>query len=395
MLTLADSLVSSSARPLAIRMRPDLVVTKQRYQGRAFWIIKDPVGLNYFRFQEEEYALLNWLDGETSLDELRQRFEQQFPPQKITLEELGRLIGMLHQSGLVIAGVAGQGKQLLKRRWERKKKEWMAAVSNVLAIRFKGIDPERLLNWLYPKVSWFFTKTAATFCICMLLSALTLVLVQFDTFKAKLPAISPVLRRRELDVAGAHDGHHQGAARVRPRPVVQTFRRRMPRNGRDDARAHALLVLQRFRFLDAAQQMASGVYRRGRHVRGMLHRLDRHLCVVVQRAGPVEQSRLSTMFVCSVSTIVFNANPLLRYDGYYILSDLLEIPNLRQKATTILAASWATGAWAWKSPTIRFCRSAIRCCSCSTPWPPPCTAGSSCFRFCFFSTRYSSPIGSK
>src|SRR3989442_1874439 len=42
---------------------------------------------------------------------------------------------------------------------------------------------------------------------------------------------------------------------------------------------------------------------------------------------------LYVMFVSSVSTILFNANPLLRYDGYYILSDLLEIPNLRQKST--------------------------------------------------------------
>ena len=62
--TLADSLVSSSARPLAIRRRPDLQVTKQRYQGRQYWVVKDPVGLNYFRFQEEEFTLLNWLDGE-------------------------------------------------------------------------------------------------------------------------------------------------------------------------------------------------------------------------------------------------------------------------------------------------------------------------------------------
>jgi putative peptide zinc metalloprotease protein len=52
------------------------------------------------------------------------------------------------------------------------------------------------------------------------------------------------------------------------------------------------------------------------------------------------------MFVSSVSTILFNANPLLRYDGYYILSDLLEIPNLRQKANTILgrlASKWCLG----------------------------------------------------
>ncbi len=122
--SLADSLVSSSARPLAIRMRPDLQVTKQRYQGRQYWIVKDPVGLNYFRFQEEEFALLNWLDGKTSLDDLRERFEKDFAPQKITLEELGRLIGMLHQSALVIANVPGQGKQLMKLRWERKKREF-------------------------------------------------------------------------------------------------------------------------------------------------------------------------------------------------------------------------------------------------------------------------------
>ena len=52
------------------------------------------------------------------------------------------------------------------------------------------------------------------------------------------------------------------------------------------------------------------------------------------------------MFISSVSTVMFNANPLLRYDGYYILSDILEIPNLRQKASTILnrkLGNWCLG----------------------------------------------------
>jgi putative peptide zinc metalloprotease protein len=44
---------------------------------------------------------------------------------------------------------------------------------------------------------------------------------------------------------------------------------------------------------------------------------------------------LSVMFICSVSTVIFNGNPLLRFDGYYILMDILEIPNLRQKSTEI------------------------------------------------------------
>ena len=63
-------------------------------------------------------------------------------------------------------------------------------------------------------------------------------------------------------------------------------------------------------------------------------------------AGIFNQLCLDVMFVSSVSTILFNANPLMRYDGYYILSDILEIPNLRQKATSILgraATQWCLG----------------------------------------------------
>jgi putative peptide zinc metalloprotease protein len=120
--SLTDSLVSSSARRLAMRARPDLTARRHRYQGRSYWVVKDPVGLNYFRFQEEEYYILEQLDGHTSLDELKRRFEAQFPPQKITVEELQQFIGMLHKSGLIVANVPGQGRQLLKRRNERKNK---------------------------------------------------------------------------------------------------------------------------------------------------------------------------------------------------------------------------------------------------------------------------------
>ena len=45
---------------------------------------------------------------------------------------------------------------------------------------------------------------------------------------------------------------------------------------------------------------------------------------------------LCIMVLCSVSTIMFNANPLMRFDGYYILADWLEVPNLREKANRFL-----------------------------------------------------------
>src|SRR6185369_12155229 len=133
MSTLADSLVSSSSRKLPIRKRLDLRGKKQRYQGRIYWVVKDPVGLQYYRFEEEEYAILQMLDGESSLDEIAARFEREFPPQTIRTEELQQFIGMLHRSGLVITDAPGQGYQLKKRRDERKHKERMAALANILS----------------------------------------------------------------------------------------------------------------------------------------------------------------------------------------------------------------------------------------------------------------------
>jgi putative peptide zinc metalloprotease protein len=334
--TLADSLVSSSARPLAIRKRPDLQVTKQRYQGRQYWIVKDPVGLNYFRFQEEEFALLNWLDGNASLDDLREKFEKDFAPQKITLEELGRLIGMLHQSALVIASVPGQGKQLLKLRWERKKREFWGAVSNLLAIRFKGVDPENFFTWIYPKIGWFFSKTAAIFCLILVASALSLVLVQFDIFRAKLPGFHQFFGPENWWVLG----------------LAMVFTKILHEFGHGLSCKHfggechelgvMFLVLTPCLYCNVSDSwMLPNKWHRafigaaGMYVECCIASVATFIWWFSE-PGLLNNVCLSTMFVCSVSTVVFNGNPLLRYDGYYILADLMEIPNLRQKATSIL-----------------------------------------------------------
>jgi hypothetical protein len=49
--------------------------------------------------------------------------------------------------------------------------------------------------------------------------------------------------------------------------------------------------------------------------------------------GPMRTLAFNVIFVASISTLLFNLNPLLRFDGYYILSDLLEIPNLQARST--------------------------------------------------------------
>ena len=79
MATLAESLISSTSRPLTLRMRPDLNARRHRYHGRTFWVVKEPVGLNYFRFHDEEFAILCMLDGRSSLDDIKDEFETALP----------------------------------------------------------------------------------------------------------------------------------------------------------------------------------------------------------------------------------------------------------------------------------------------------------------------------
>jgi len=186
--TLAESLVSSTSRPLTLRMRPDLSARRHRYHGRTFWVVKEPVGLNYFRFHDEEYAILCMLDGHSSLDEIKEEFEQQFQPQKIAFTDLLQFVGMLHRSGLVISEATGQGHQLHKRRDDKKWRELLGKLANVFALRFRGVDPERFLNWLYKYTWWYFTWTMMAVVFLTGLAALSLVAVNFEEFSRRLPA---------------------------------------------------------------------------------------------------------------------------------------------------------------------------------------------------------------
>ena len=179
----ADAFRSSTTRPVNLRRRGDLDVTRQVYQGQAWWVVKDPIALHYFRFRPEEYALLDMLDGQRSLEQLKERFEAQFPPRRITVEELARFVSTLHRSGLVTGDRPGQGPQLFERRRQRIWKQWIAWLSNIMSLRFRGIDPDRILERIDPWFGWLFSLPAIIAAMAFVLSAVLLVLVNFDVFR--------------------------------------------------------------------------------------------------------------------------------------------------------------------------------------------------------------------
>jgi putative peptide zinc metalloprotease protein len=338
--TLAESLVSSTSRPLALRMRPDLSARIQKYHGEAYWVVKEPVGLNYFRFHEEEFAILQMLDGKTSLDAIKERFESEFAPQKITFQDLQQFVGMLHRSGLVLSEASGQGRQLRRRRDEKKRKELLGKFTNIFAVRYRGVDPDRFLNRLYKYTFWLFHPATVTFCVLLALGALLLLGVQFEVFRARLPGFHEFFDPRAptkwlylaLVMAVVKVVHELGHGLS-----CKHF------GGECHEIGFMLLVFTPCLYCNVSDSwMLPSKWRRA-----MIGAAGMYVEVVLASAATfvwwfsdpktlVNQMSLNVMFICSVSTLIFNGNPLLRFDGYYILMDLIEIPNLRQKSTEVL-----------------------------------------------------------
>ncbi|MCA9119487.1 MAG: HlyD family efflux transporter periplasmic adaptor subunit [Planctomycetaceae bacterium] len=344
--TVARSTTSGNSRALQLRMRPDLRIEHQTYLGRRYWVVKDPIALKYYRFEEEEIALLEMLDGKSSLEDIQARFEERFAPQKITLQELHQLVGMLHRSALVVSDAERQGPQLLKRHREQTRRQRLSSVTNVLCIRFKGFDPDHTLGWLDRRVGWFFSPACFAACISLAIGALLLITAQFDVFQAKLPSFEDFFASKNwiwltLTLAATKVLHEFGHGLS-----CKRF------GGECHEMGAMLLVLTPCLYCNVSDSwMLPSKWKRaaigaaGMYVEVVLA----SICTFVwwfTQPGLLNYLCLNVMFISSVSTLLFNANPLLRYDGYYILSDLIEIPNLRQKATTILQsklASWTLG----------------------------------------------------
>ena len=346
MLSLSDTFTASTARKLPVRYRSDLTAERQHYLGQTYWVLKDPVGSRYFRFQEEEYALLQLFDGNRSLDEIKKTFEKQFSPQKITLDELQHLLGQFHQSGLIVAAASNQGEELLKRGKKRKRKELTQKFTNVLAIKFKGIDPDAMFTLLYPFARWCFHPFTLLAGLVLCVAAVTLILVQFETFQAKLPAFysffSPVnilclgltlvftklLHEFGHGLTAKHFGgecHELGIMILvlTPCPYVNV--------------SDSWLLPNKWHRMAIA---AAGIW-----VELVLAAIFTFVWWFSE-PGLIHFLALNIMFVASVGTLLFNINPLLRFDGYFLLADYLEIPNLRQKATKIMTqkcSQWFLG----------------------------------------------------
>ena len=319
-------------RPLPLRQRSDLTIESAIYQDEQSLIVKDPVSLKYHRLRKPEIIVLEMLDGKSTLEDIKERLQYEFPTKIVRLSDLQSLISSLYRAGMLLSDAPGQAEQLLKRDGETKQRELVGRLSNVLAIRFPGYDPEKILNWLHPKFGWIFDRTGIIVWCIVALAAGSLLLANLDEFRQRLPNFYEFFSARNffwlaVVMAITKVGHELGHGLS-----CKHF------GGECHEIGFMLLVFTPAMYCDTSDSwLLPNKWHRafigfaGMYVEVFLASIATFLWWFTQ-PGLFNFMCLNVIFVSSVSTVVFNANPLLRYDGYYILSDILEIPNLAQKS---------------------------------------------------------------
>ena len=302
------------------------------FQGRPSWAIKDPLTLGYFELRDEEFFVLNHLDGQTTADQLCQSFHEQFRPRTLSTAELQGFVGQLVSQGLLAATGPGYGHLLAAReRVVQSRRRW-SQFANVLAIRFRGIDPDRFLDWLLAKMGWMFSPWAIGLSLILMASALTLVIVQFETLVHRLPDARAMLTPSNLVRLAVLLGAVKVLHELGHGLTCKRF------GGECRELGVMLLVFMPTLYCNVSDVwMVQDKWKRiavssaGMWVEAVIAAT----CTLLwwySTPGLFHSMCLNVMFICGVSTFVFNGNPLMRYDGYFVLADWLEIPNLQQQS---------------------------------------------------------------
>src|SRR6266545_587507 len=117
----------------AVKLRNDLVISRQDGSDGTIFVIKDPVTERYFRFKETEHFIAQQFDGATSSEMVRQRFEGKFGA-TLSPENMEQFVNRLRGVGLLTNGEAGKSVQPSARK---------RVAGDIFYLRSRIFDPDR------------------------------------------------------------------------------------------------------------------------------------------------------------------------------------------------------------------------------------------------------------
>ncbi|HEY9248002.1 MAG TPA: hypothetical protein VIO38_02675 [Rariglobus sp.] len=313
-----------------LRLRPSVRIRRQTFRGELWHIAQDTFTNTFFRFRPEAYDFIARLDGTQTVEEIWMgcltRSSERAPGQG----EIVSMLAQLYQANLLMADTAGDTERLFDRHQKFQRRQLMSQIFGIFFLRIRLFDPNPLLNRTWPALRWLATKTMAAVWLAVVIAGLVVTVSNWDRALDQSQAVlapgNLLLLYAAFTLAKLiHEFGHAYA--------VRAF------GGEVHAMGVTLLVFTPIPYVDAT---AAWAFReRWKRVMvglgGMIPELfyAALAAFVWANTGPGTLNSLAynTMVVASVSTIIFNINPLLRFDGYYILADLVDSPNLQPRSS--------------------------------------------------------------
>ncbi len=327
--------------PIPTRLRPDLQWSPYANDRRDLWIAHDPVYREFYFFSAIEKAIALHLDGNQSVSVIVQQMRR--VDESVTASFVINLVRRLDQASL-----------LLHRNWQNLKAtrgspsyRGFAKGNSMLAWRVPLINPSRVIETMAPVGRILLSRWSLLALLAMMVGCVLMLTQRWFELIADFIDLQSSLRGDRLLVAAVlllaikamHEFGHALACRTvgaNCREMGVFFFFGAPCMYCDVSDTWRVPNRWKRIFVSAAGMITELV-------------IAMVACVVwyTNSVSWVQSIALQVMLCCTVVTVLINANPLLRYDGYYILSDALCIPNLAEQsreAWSQLWRSWLFGA---------------------------------------------------
>lgn len=322
-------------RAMKPRLRPHVQITRQHYRGKRWHVVKDPSSNQFYRLNPIAHQFVGLFDGKRTVEDIWKISLEQHGDTAPTQHEAIQLLSQLYNSNLLSADANPETDQLLRRGRERFKKKAVQQAIGIMYFRIKMFNPDAYLTWIEPLLRPLLNVWGFALWLGVVLFALVKLIPEWEQLAAGAenvysnPSLWPWLIATFIVTKAIHETGHG--------VICKRYGGQVPEFG------VMLLVLFPAPYVDASA--AWGFENKWKRIAvgagGMLFELfiaaiAAFVWLNTNPGSLTHQIAYNVLFTASVSTVLFNANPLMRFDGYFILADLLEVPNLMQRSQNLL-----------------------------------------------------------
>ena len=312
------------------RLRSHARVHRQHFRGQLWYVLQDPASGRFHRFTPAAYLVIGLMNGTRTVRQIWELACSRLGDDALTQDEMIRLLAQLHQADVLHADVPPDIEEMSARAAKVWRRKLTMGLINPLALRLPLLDPDRFLSATLPLVRPLFSRLGTILILVVLGCGMTLAAMHWSELTDNIfdrvlvwESLALLIVTYPL-VKALHELGHAYAVKYWGGEVHEL--------------GIMFLVFLPVPYVDASSSAAfQEKWRRalvgaaGIIVELVLASFALLLWLNVE-AGLLRAFAYNVMLIGGVSTILFNGNPLLRFDGYYVLADLLEIPNLADRA---------------------------------------------------------------